>query len=338
MVDQRFYQHLGPISLATLLGSLDVECGDKRHGKIQIHNAAPADLAGSQDISYLKRSKRPTKLENCKAAICFVHNDNIDHVKNFSCVPVVSKHPRADFAHILSKLYAEKEYGSNDHNKYDKVKIGANVVIGAGAEIGQGTKIGPNSTIGPGVVLGENCTIGANVVIEFSLIGNNCKVHHGAVIGGTGFGIALGAQGGVDIPHVGRVVIGDNVSVGCQTTIDRAMFGDTVIGNGCKFDNLVQIAHNNKIGDNCLFAAQVGIAGSCDIGSGVVMGGKAGVADHIKISDGATLAAHASTMHNIPEGEVWSGVPAMPIRQHMRSVSAIRRLTRKKVKPAKEQG
>ena len=201
-----------------------------------------------------------------------------------------------------------------------------------GAKIGKGSKIGANSVIGPGVVLGKNCQIGANVVIEYSLLGDNCKVHHGAVIGGTGFGVAPSEDGGVDIPHLGRVVIGDDVSVGCLTSIDRAMFGETEIGDGCKFDNQVQIGHNNVIGAHCMFAAHTGISGSCTIGTGVIMGGKAGVADHINIGDGASLGAHSGTMHDIPAGEFWSGYPAMPIRQHMRQVALLRKMTKPKPK------
>ena len=117
-----------------------------------------------------------------------------------------------------------------------------------------------------------------------------------------------------------------------MTTIDRAMFGATHIGKGCKFDNLVQIGHNNTIGAYSMFAAHVGISGSCTIGSGVIMGGKAGVADHITIGDGAVLVAGASTMHDVPAGERWSGVPAKPIRQHMREVAMIRRLGTQKKK------
>lgn len=329
MVDMRFYHRLGPVTLVSLLETLDVDFSQSEFGKIQIENAAPANFAGAFDITYFKKNKRQIALEKCDATACLVDEGNVDAVVKLGCIPIVSKHPRADFAHVIGKLYLENAYGSCDHSRFANVDIGQNVVIGSGAVIGCGTKIGPNSVIGPGVVLGKNCKIGSNVVIEFALLGDNCKVHHGAVIGGTGFGIAVGATGGIDIPHIGRVVIGNNVSVGCQTTIDRAMFGDTSIGDGCKFDNLVQIAHNNKIGPNCMFAAQVGIAGSCDIGAGVVMGGKVGVADHIVIGDGVSLAAHAATMHNIPAGEVWSGVPAMPIRQHMRTVSAIRKLTKK---------
>ena len=120
------------------------------------------------------------------------------------------------------------------------MQIAKGAVIAAGAKIGKGSIIGPNVVIGPGVKLGEDCRIGANATIEFSILGDNCIINNGAVIGGTGFGVAVAADGGIDIPHVGRVVLEDNVSVGCLTTIDRAMFGDTYVGQGSKFDNHVQ--------------------------------------------------------------------------------------------------
>lgn len=336
MVDEKFYQRLGPLPLASLLNGLDVELPNNIPD-IDIQNAAPADTAGAFDITYFEKSKRSPKLSTCKAFACFVYEEYAEYIKELGCIPIISQFPRADFAHVLESFYSTKHYGPNSLSGYEDVEIGTNVVIGTGAKIGSGTKIGPNSVIGPGVCLGKSCNIGANVVIEFASLGDNCNVHHGAVIGGTGFGIAVGATGGFDIPHIGSVVIGDHVSIGCQTTIDRAMFGETQIGNGCKFDNLVQIAHNNIIGPNCMFAAQVGIAGSCNIGAGVIMGGQAGVADHIMIGDGATLAANGATMHNIPAGEMWSGCPALPIRQHMRTVSVIRRLAKKKTSAPKGQ-
>ncbi len=333
MVDTRFYKHLGPIALSKLLDKLDVKSPDKQSGDFFIHGAASIFEADRSDITYYEPTKTRLKLDECGALACFVHEKNIKSIADFDCYPIISKYPRADFAHVVSRLYEPLSYGDIDHLEFENVEIGRGVVIGAGAEIGKNTKINPNAVIGPGVIIGENCVIGANAVIEFTILGNNCKIHPGAVIGGTGFGVAIGANGGIDIPHVGRVMIGNDVSVGCLAAIDRAMSGDTKIGDGCKFDNLVQIGHNNKIGSHSMFAALTGISGSCNIGNGVVMGGQAGVADHIKIGDGARLAANAGLMHNIPAGEMWSGYPAMPVRQHMRQVSILRKLNNPGKKP-----
>ncbi len=337
MVDTRFYKRLGPIKLSKLLEKRDVKLLDMQSDDLLIHSAAPISEAGSSDISYFEPTKIRSKLDECGALACFIHEKTIKQASGLDSRFITSKFPRADFSYVVNRLYEPLGYGNAQNYDYKNVHIARGVVIGAGVQIGEHTKIGPNSVIGPGVIIGDNCIIDANVVIEFTVLGNRCKIHHGAVIGGAGFGVAASSNGGVDIPHVGRVVIGDDVSVGCLTTIDRAMFGDTKIGDGCKFDNLVQIGHNNNIGAHCMFAAHTGISGSCNIGNGVVMGGKAGVADHITIGDGAILAANSATMHNIPAGEIWSGYPALPVRQHMRQVSALRKLVSPKKKIKKDQ-
>ncbi|PHR93376.1 MAG: UDP-3-O-(3-hydroxymyristoyl)glucosamine N-acyltransferase [Robiginitomaculum sp.] len=337
MVDTRFYKHLGPVSLALLLDGLDVELAEAQFWDILIESAAPVDQAGVADISYFESGRGRSELASCGASACFVREENAEGVSAHGCFPIISKYPRADFARVLGRLYHCHEYGPSGPVKFQGVHLCGGVVVGAGAKIGVGTILGPNSVIGPGVVIGENCKIGANVVIEYAVLGSGCEIQHGAVIGGSGFGVAVSAKGGIDIPHLGRVVIGDNVSVGCQSTIDRAVFGDTKIGSGCKFDNMVHIAHNTSIGPNCMFAAMVGIAGSCDIGAGVIMGGKAGLSDHLSVGDGATLAAGALPMHDVPAGEMWSGIPAFPIREHMRQISAMRKLGAK-TKPASKPG
>lgn len=331
MIESRFYTKLGPVSLVELCDGLDVEWPEGQFGDIQIHNAAPVNLAGVSDITFFEgRKAKALKLE-CKAEVCLATEDNAEAIAQHKSLVVVSKSPRADFAKILDRLYQPVGYEEQE-TSFDGVKLGSGVVVAQDAKIGSGSVIGPNAVIGPGVVIGENCKIGANTVIEFSTLGNNCVVQPGAVVGGSGFGVAMSSQGCVDIPHVGSVQIGNNVSIGCQTTIDRAMFGETKISDGSKFDNLVQVAHNVRIGENCIFAGHVGLSGSCVIGNNVTMGGGVGLADHIEVGDGATLAADAGVMHNIPAGEVWGGTPAMPLRQQMRQFAAIRRLTEKKDK------
>lgn len=331
MVEHKFYKHLGPLSLVELLDGLDVEIPEGPFAEIEIKNAAPVDLAGVFDICYYEGRKAKVALADCQASVCLITHENAEHAGANNVVAIVSKNPRADFAVVLDRLYHPHDYEfSND--KFDGVSIAPGGLVGVGAAIGKGTVLGPNAIIGPGVTLGKNCKIGANTTIEFANLGDGCVVQSGAVIGGSGFGVAMTKNGCVDVPHVGTVEIGNDVSIGCHTAIDRAMFGATVIGDGCKFDNLVQVAHNVKIGKNCIFAAHVGLSGSCIIGNNVLMGGRVGIPDHITIGDGAVMAANSATMRDIPAGETYSGVPAIPIREHMRQISAIRKLTQKKTK------
>jgi UDP-3-O-[3-hydroxymyristoyl] glucosamine N-acyltransferase len=206
------------------------------------------------------------------------------------------------------------------------VVLGAGVVIAAGAMIGRGTRIGANTVIGPGVTIGRGCDIGANATIGFAMIGDRVKIFAGAVLGEAGFGATGGAQGLIDIPQLGRVIVQDGVSIGANTTVDRGAYEDTVIGENTKIDNLVQIAHNVRVGRNCVMAAHTGISGSVNIGDGAQFGGRAGVADHVTIGSGARVGAAAGVMKDIPAGETWGGMPARPIRHWLKETAWLARM------------
>ncbi len=194
------------------------------------------------------------------------------------------------------------------------------------ATVADDARIHPSVHIGPGVVIGAGCEIGPNSVITNTVMGKNVKIGACTVIGGDGFGVAAGSAGDVlPVPHIGRVLIGDRVSIGSNSCVDRGQLGDTHIGDDCQIDNLVQIGHNCELGRGCLLAGRVGLSGSCKLGEGVMMGGSAGLADHVTVGAGARLAAFAGVMHDVPAGETWSGIPAMPIRQHMKIVAHTKR-------------
>lgn len=214
----------------------------------------------------------------------------------------------------------------------EDVVLGPGVVIGPGAEIGDGTRIGPNTVIGRGVAIGKNCEIASNVSIAHAYIGDEVVIFPGAQIGAPGFGFASGAGGHIKIPQLGRVIVQDRVEIGACTTIDRGAIGDTVVGEGTKIDNLVQIGHNTRVGRHCVIVSQVGISGSCEIGDFVILGGQVGVADHCRIGPGARLAGRTATAsgQELAGGQDYGGVPAKPAREWMREIYTLAKLAKVK--------
>jgi len=215
----------------------------------------------------------------------------------------------------------------------DTAIVGEDVDIYPGAFVGDGVEIGVGSVIFPNVTILNNVTIGANtriypaaVLYENTVIGNRCIIHAGAVIGAFGFGYrTIGGQHQRSV-QLGNVVIGDDVEIGANTTIDRGTFDSTAVGSGTKIDNQVMIGHNCQIGRHNLLCSQVGIAGSSKTGDYVVMAGQVGIGDHLEIGDHATLAAKAGVMHDLPGEEVYLGAPAIPARQQMRIFAVIAKL------------
>jgi UDP-3-O-[3-hydroxymyristoyl] glucosamine N-acyltransferase len=202
-------------------------------------------------------------------------------------------------------------------------------VIGPRAEIGAGTLIGPGAVIGSDVRIGRQCAIGAHASIIHALIGDRVIIHPGVRIGQDGFGFLPSRQGHQKIPQTRRVIIQDDIEIGANTTIDRGATRDTVIGEGTKIDNLVQIGHNVSIGRHCLIVSQVGISGSVTVGDYAMLGGQVGVADHIAIGEGAMVGARAGVMTNIPAGGRWAGFPAEPAIEWKRGIATVRRLVRR---------
>lgn len=207
------------------------------------------------------------------------------------------------------------------------VSLGPNVVVDKNASVGDGSALFAGTYLGVGSKLGKDCLVYANVTIQHDVeIGDRAIIHPGAVIGGDGFGFRRNAEGYVKVPQVGRIEIGDDVEIGCNTTIDRATMGATILGNGIKIDNHCHIAHNCRIGDNSLLVAYARIAGSTIIGKNVILAEDVGVTDNVKIGDGATVAGTAKVSKDVPPGAVVWGSPAQDIRKEKRERVAMRKL------------
>ncbi|HYG26964.1 MAG TPA: UDP-3-O-(3-hydroxymyristoyl)glucosamine N-acyltransferase [Caulobacteraceae bacterium] len=321
MPDARFYEDLGPVSLASL-AKLTGSSLMGGYCELAIHAVAPLAKAGEGAVAFLSDRRYAAELAGSKASACFLTAEAAEQAPR-GCAVLVTPLPQAAWAAAAGALHRPRVHEGADAvhptaELEDGVVLAPGAVVGPGAKLGRGTVVGPNAAIGPGVAIGRDCRIGANAAIGFALIGDRVQVLAGAVIGEAGFGATASAAGVIDIPQLGRVILQDGVTVGANSCIDRGAFDDTVIGENTKIDNMVQIAHNVRIGRNCVMASQTGISGSTVVGDGVQFGGRAGVADHLTVGAGARLAAGSGAMKDVPPGETWGGMPARPLRQWMK--------------------
>src|SRR5262245_30906411 len=325
--------------IATLVG------GEPRAGADldrRIRTVAPLDRAGPSDLTFLESPKYAQQAAMTVAGACLASQRFNDTLPGRVSVLIVREPYRA-FVEVARALFPDAlrppslfEAGGASSGAHvhplarleNGVTVDPAAVIGAGAEIGGGTVIGAGAVIGPNVRIGRDCAIGARASIMHALIGDRVIIHPGCAIGQDGFGFVQGVRGAHKVPQVGRVIIQDDVEIGANSTIDRGAIRDTVIGEGTKIDNLVQIAHNVSIGRHCLLAAQVGISGSTTVDDGVIMGGQAGVADHLTVGAGAMLGAKAGVLSDVPPGGRWGGFPARPGKQWLREVVTLERLAR----------
>jgi UDP-3-O-[3-hydroxymyristoyl] glucosamine N-acyltransferase len=323
MPDPRFYEDLGPIAAGELAAIAGARAPGGREGERPIALAAPLDKADAQAVSFFAHRRYLSDLATTRAAACFITAEDAGKLPP-GCAALITPEPQAAYARAAAALHRIRRHAAADPAVHpsatleDGVVLHHGAVVGPGALIGRGTSIGSGAVIGPGVAIGRDCSIGAKVVIAFALIGDHVRILAGAVIGEAGFGVAVGRNGIMDAPQLGRVILQDHVSIGAAACVDRGAWDDTVIGENSKIDNLVQIAHNVRLGRSCVIAALTGLSGSVTVGDGAMFGGQAGVADHLTIGAGAQIAAGAGVMHDVPAGERWAGAPAKPIRRFMR--------------------
>jgi UDP-3-O-[3-hydroxymyristoyl] glucosamine N-acyltransferase len=342
MTEPQFFdrpQGLTAREIAVLTGALPR--GDV--GERRISGIAPLDRAGPAEVSFMQSPKYASAFAATRAGICLTTEKFAASAPRGVAI-LVTPAPYRAFVAVAQKLYPDAMRPSSLFEA-SGVAAGALVhptarlesgvivdpaaVVGPRAEIGAGTILGPTAVIGPDVRIGRDCVIGAGCSIVHALIGDRVIIHGGTRIGQDGFGYVPGASGHGKVPQVGRVIIMDGVEIGANATIDRGAIRDTVIGEGTKIDNLVQIAHNVEIGRHCVLAAHTGISGSCTIGDYVMMGGRVGITDNLTIGQGAMIAAGSGVMSNIPPGEKWGGAPAQPAREWLKANAALRRLTRR---------
>jgi UDP-3-O-[3-hydroxymyristoyl] glucosamine N-acyltransferase len=338
MADSRFFDRTGPFSLTTLAELSGTRLLDPAEGGRLIGDVAPLETAGPDDITFLDNRKYTGAFTRSRAGAAFI-DEQLAAKAPRGMALLVAREPYKAFARVAQAFYPEAapRPGRAPSAIIDPAaivpadcEIGAHVVIEAGARLGARCRIGPNTVIAAAVELGDDCQIGPNVTLSHCLIGARVVLHPGVRIGQAGFGFAPDRNGPIKIPQLGRVIVGDDVDIGANTTIDRGSGHDTVIGPGTMIDNLVQIAHNVVIGRGCVLAGQVGISGSTRLGDFVMAGGQAGLAGHLTIGSGARLAAKSGLMRDVAAGETVSGIPALPIRLFMKQVAILQRLARKK--------
>jgi UDP-3-O-[3-hydroxymyristoyl] glucosamine N-acyltransferase len=307
-----------------------------------IDNIAPLDTARLCDITFLDNAKYLGMLAVTRAGVCLLAPRFEGAVSNELAV-LVTPEPYRAFVAVARALFPSalrpsSLFDASGRAPNAQVHASAHIeagviidplaVIGPHAEIGSGTVVAAGAVIGPDVAIGRDCAIGAGATVVHALIGDRVIIHSGARIGQDGFGYLPSPRGHQKIPQIRRVIVQNDVEIGANTTVDRGSTRDTVIGEGTKIDNLVQIAHNVTIGRHCLIAAQTGISGSSRVGDFVMMGGQVGLADHVTIGDGAMLGGQTGVMSDLPPGGRFMGTPARPVREHMRGIALMRRLAR----------
>jgi len=316
-----FFKKSKKIYFHDILKNLNIS-NKKNYKNILINDVKSLEGAEKNDISFFHTLKYKDLLNITKSNFIITTSRLSNHIPK-SKIKIIVDNVLISVAKITNHFYPnslndqfENKIINIDKKKtYKDVEFGLNVIIGENVKIGKHSIIGHNSIIESNVTIGKNCIIGSNVIIKNTIIGNYVSVIDGAIIGKKGFGFFPKKNKNIRYPHIGMVIIGNNVEIGCNNTIDRGSLSNTIIGNNCFFDNQVHVAHNVKIGNNCIIAGQVGIAGSSTIGNNVMIGGQAGISGHLKIGNNVKIAGGSGVIKNIPDNTNVMGYPAKDIKK-----------------------
>lgn len=341
MSHKAFFPLPAPLTLAEVsaISGAQIRDGADTAG-VTIGGVASLDVAGPSDLAFCDTFLFSEKLATTQAG-AVITSERFAPKARADLPVLVAPRPALAFALVTRALFpsalrpqaifghAGVAPGAQIHptaRLEENVTVDPGAVVGPEAEIGAGSIICAGAIIGPRVSIGRSCSIGPGVSVTHALIGNNVILQAGVRIGGDGFGYQPSPTGHLKIPQIGRVVIQDDVEIGANTTVDRGALKDTLIGEGTKIDNLVQIAHNVVIGRHCIIVSQTGISGSATLGDFVMLGGQVGVVGHITIGTGAQIAASSNVAGDVPAGVRWGGSPAKPVREWFREAMTLKRL------------
>jgi UDP-3-O-[3-hydroxymyristoyl] glucosamine N-acyltransferase len=337
-----FFECAGPFALREIADKVGAVLTREGDGSRIIQNVQTLRGAGPNDLAFFDNRKYAGHLAGTLAGACILADVNAKRAPSATAT-LTTDNPYGAFADALRLFYADamrsKAAGKAANSAGTLVdptaQIGDGVIIEPGAVVGREAKIGNRTTIAAGAVvgfravLGSDCYVGAGASLTHAIVGNGVIFHPGARVGQDGFGFAMSGNGHVKVPQIGRVLIGDDVEIGANTTVDRGALSDTVIGEGTKIDNLVQIAHNVVIGRHCVIVAQSGIAGSAHLGDFVVMGAHSGVIGHVTVGSGAQIAGMAHVKNDVEAGARLGGTPARPFKEWAREVAVLKQLGRR---------
>ncbi len=289
-----------------------------------INDIKPLGLAKGKDISFFDSIKYKSLALKTRAGVCITTKE-LEKFLPKSIKKIIVKNVLFELAKILKEIYPDADIDYPDFslkkpnkNKYKHVKFGNNVLIGGNVKIGNKTIIGSNSIIEKNVIIGKKCVIGSNVIIKNSIIGDNVVFQDNCKIGLKGFGFIPNKNKNIKFPHIGKVIIENDVEIAASCTIDRGSIDDTFIGKNTYLDNQVHVAHNVKIGSNCMIAGQVGFAGSSIIGNNVSIGGQAGVSGHLKIGSNVKIGGGSGVIKDIEDNQTVMGYPAVNLRKFLK--------------------